>query len=82
MWLYIVDYQISQIGTFKFLPEWYDLLIGCSYYLYISHYLWLAIIVKGILIKFDLSFTTNLFLCVSLTLAVTFVTYGVLLKII
>ena len=80
MWVYIVDYQMSQVGTFKFWPRRYDFLMGCSYYLYISHYFWIAVVVKGLLIKHDLGFSSNLFLCMTLTLLAVLVSYGLLLN--
>lgn len=80
MWVYIVDYQISQIGNFKFWPEWYDFLMSCSYYLYISHYFWIAVIVKGFLIKNNFGFAENLFLCVTLTILTVLLSFGVLVK--
>ena len=44
MWLYLIDYHMSVIANKVFSQFWYDLINGGSYFLYASHYVWIAII--------------------------------------
>ena len=82
MWLYIVNWQMEMTANSKFSEYWYDLIIGSSLYLYITHYFWLAIICKLITWNCNFSFTGNVFFNLILTEIVVVLTYLGLKKLI
>lgn len=59
MWLYLLCYHLSVVANSKFSDKWYDLIVGSSMYVYVSHYFWLAIISRAVLYFADFGFAGN-----------------------
>jgi peptidoglycan/LPS O-acetylase OafA/YrhL len=78
--IYILDLQVSILANKKFDAKVYEWLMGLSYYLYASHYLWLAIVVKVFVLNTNMSFAMNTFLVFVLTILMSVITYWLFLN--
>ena len=59
LWLYTLIWHMSTHCNQKFNSWWYDLITGESMYMYVSHYFWMAVVIKVVVINSQFSFVGN-----------------------
>jgi peptidoglycan/LPS O-acetylase OafA/YrhL len=80
MAIYLTDYHMAIIANQVFDQKWYELIIGCSYYLFLSHYFWITVFAKLFLTYVVLGFAANVALSLLFTLLICMLTYIGLVK--
>jgi len=59
MWIYLINYHLSVVANSKFTEKWYNVIVGSSLYVYISHYLWIMIVMRAVTIHSNFTFGGN-----------------------
>lgn len=59
VWLYLVCYHLSVVANEKFSEKWYNLIVGSSMYVYVSHYFWLMVVMRASVIHTNFTFVGN-----------------------
>jgi len=65
----------------KFDEKWFEFLTGCSMYLYISHYFWIAVIARAVIFYTNFSFVGNVVFLYVFTIILVLLSYTLILKI-
>ena len=59
IWLYFLFYHFENIANQKFNEKWYDFICGGSLWIYLTHYLWLSLFNRLLILPFKMSFVPN-----------------------
>ena len=59
IWLYFIFYKMENIANNVFNQRWYDFICGGSLWLYLTHYLWLVLVNRALVLPFQMSFVPN-----------------------
>ena len=74
-WLYCVVLVCQHLLNSKFNKRWYNLIIGSSMYIYVSHYFWI-VLVANMFLKAKLNQWWNAFLLIFFAELFMFLTYS------
>ena len=81
IWLYFIFYHLENIANQKFNETWYDFICGGSLWIYLSHYLWLAMANRAIILQFQMSFVPNVIINFIATELISNLTYIIVIKV-